>query len=290
MKDAAGLLDSSPVSAFTVIDLCRYWWCELPRVEVQRGEHYQPDQTKSFNDWLYMATTHSRDFWLECWQKGEIGFHQPAVNPRMTRFWPELGIPEHSRVLVPLCGKTEDMIWLRSRQLAVLGVELSELAVESFFSEWSLQPEVSHDGAMKFYCCAGSEGDKSEDGQNADLTIACGDFFELTPEQLEGVVAVYDRAALVALPPAIRRRYAQALCSWLPESAGMLLVTLEYDMNEMQGPPFSVPDSEVEQLYGEHFEITLQYEDEKVLDRTPRFREQGLTWLTERTYTLIRRT
>ncbi|WP_461535917.1 thiopurine S-methyltransferase [Spongorhabdus nitratireducens] len=232
-----------------------------------------------------MATTHSRDFWLECWQNGEIGFHQPAVNPRMTRFWPELGIPEHSRVLVPLCGKTEDMIWLRSQQLEVLGVELSELAVESFFKEWSLQPEVSQDGVMKLYYSAGTE-----DGKNADLTIACGDFFELTPKQLEGVVAVYDRAALVALPPAIRRRYAEALCNWLPESAGMLLVTLEYDMNEMQGPPFSVPDSEVEQLYGEHFEITLQYEDEKVLDRTPHFREEGLTWLTERTYTLVRRT
>ena len=223
-----------------------------------------------------MTTNSSGAFWLERWELGETSFHESEVNEHLITFWPELQIPEGSRVLVPLCGKSLDMIWLRSRGFDVLGVELSQLAVEAFFQEHSIDPKITADSDMQIY-------------RAPSITIACGDFFNLQARILKGVTAVYDRAALVALPPDVRRRYAAALSNGLPEKSVMLLVTVEYDVKEMQGPPFSVSDAEVEGLYGEHFEITLKYEDENMLDRVPRFRERGVSWMTGRVYALVRR-
>ncbi len=223
-----------------------------------------------------MTTNSSRDFWLDRWQRGEIGFHEAKVNDQLMKFWPQLELTNLSKVLVPLCGKSLDMMWLSSQGVDVVGVELSQLAVDTFFQEQSIEPKITEHAGMQIYTGSG-------------ITIICGDFFDLPSEQLDGVTAVYDRAALIALPPDVRRRYAKALSDWLPEDSKMLLLTVEYDMNEMQGPPFSVPDAEIEGLYGEHFDITLELEDEQMLDRLPRFRERGLTWMTERVYTLVRR-
>ena len=53
------------------------------------------------------------DFWRERWENREIGFHRDAAHPYLTRFWPTLGIAPGSRVFVPLCGKSNDLLWLR---------------------------------------------------------------------------------------------------------------------------------------------------------------------------------
>jgi thiopurine S-methyltransferase len=128
------------------------------------------------------------EFWLERWDRGQIGFHQREVNPDLRRSWPDLGLAPGDPVFVPLCGKSRDMGWLRSQGHPVLGVELSPRAVSDFFSESGLEPEWRRHRKLRVAEAGG-------------VRIHQGDFFDLTAEDLAGVGAVYDRAALIALPP-----------------------------------------------------------------------------------------
>lgn len=212
------------------------------------------------------------DYWLERWQKNEIGFHQTETNFHLQEFWARLGVS--GRVLVPLCGKSRDMLWLRAQGHQVLGVEISALAVQSFFDENTLQPTITLDGAFERW---------STDG----LTLLRGDFFDLNPAHLGTVAGVYDRASLVALPPELRQRYARHLCDILPPTAPLLLVTMEYEQAQMLGPPFAVSEAEVRDLYGADYQVTLLYTKD-ILAEQPRFRERGLTRLDERAYHLLR--
>jgi thiopurine S-methyltransferase len=183
------------------------------------------------------------DFWHARWEQGAIGFHLEEVNPHLTAFWDGLGVPGGQRVLVPLCGKSHDLRWLANRGHSVIGVELSPIAVRDFFAEQGLDPVVRREGAFDVCAAAGIE-------------LWCGDFFALTPADVAGVAAVYDRAALVALPPALRTRYVEQLATLLPGGVPTLLVTLDYPATAMSGPPFAVADTEVEQRFGPGFDVT----------------------------------
>jgi thiopurine S-methyltransferase len=207
------------------------------------------------------------EFWLERWQRNEIGFHQGEINAHLQEFWDRLQLPAGSEVFVPLCGKSRDMLWLRAQGHRVLGVELSPLAVEDFFLENELKPQVRSHGAFDSWSCDG-------------VTLLCGDFFELETADLKGVAAAYDRASLVALPPEMRERYAQHLHRILPTRVPMLLVTMDYPQAEMSGPPFSVSAAEVQRLYADHYDIARLYTHD-VLAENVRFRERGLTHLDE---------
>lgn len=212
-------------------------------------------------------------FWLEKWQKGETGFHQEAVNPYLERYWPELRLPAGSGVFVPLCGKSRDMLWLRDLGHAVTGVELSEIAVEGFFSENNLKPRHSGEGKFKV---AETEG----------IRILCGDFFDIAASDLQKAKGVFDRAALIALPPEMRRKYARHLAKILPGGAQILLVTLEYPQEEMTGPPFSVPAEEVEALFKDGFSIRqLERADIFAHDRLA---QRGLSRLQENVFLLVK--
>jgi len=213
------------------------------------------------------------DFWQERWQKNEIGFHQQEINAHLQDYWPRLKVAAGSQVFVPLCGKSRDLLWLRARGHAVLGVELSPIAVRDFFRENTLEPGTSRHGAFE-RCEA--------DG----LAILCGDFFGLTADDLQGVAGVYDRASLIALPPDMRPRYAAHLSAILPKSAAILLVTMEYRQVEMSGPPFSVSEDEVRKLYEKHYVVTRLFTKD-ILAENPRFRERGLSALSEKVYQLV---
>jgi len=215
------------------------------------------------------------DFWQERWQKNEIGFHQQEINAHLQDYWPRLGVAAGSQVFVPLCGKSRDLLWLRARGHTVLGVELSPIAVRDFFRENLLEPRTSHAGAFE-RCEA--------DG----LSILCGDFFNLTAEDLKGVAGVYDRASLIALPPDMRPRYAAHLSAILPKGAAILLVTMEYRQAEMNGPPFSVSEDEMRQMYEKRYDVTRLFTKD-ILAENPRFRERGLSALSEKVYQLLPR-
>lgn len=214
-------------------------------------------------------------FWQERWARNEIGFHLDDVHPGLRRHWPALALPAGATVLVPLCGKSLDLAWLAGQGHRVLGVELSEKAVQAFFSEQRLEPSVSCEGAFKVYRCGA-------------LEIRCGDFFALAYDDVAACRAVYDRAALIALPPPMRQRYAEQLTAILPAGCQQLLVTLDYEQSEMDGPPFAVNHREVNALYASAWEVE-QLEAKEVLQNNPRMRERGLQRLEEQFYRLQRR-
>ncbi|PKO84607.1 MAG: thiopurine S-methyltransferase [Betaproteobacteria bacterium HGW-Betaproteobacteria-11] len=215
------------------------------------------------------------DFWHQRWAKNEIGFHRSEHHPSLIRFWPTLGVPEGAPVFVPLCGKSRDLLWLRAAGHEVIGVELSPLAVESFFAENGIPARVGRDGAFDVY-------------RGGGFTLYCGDFFALEPALLAGVHGVYDRAALVALPPALRRDYAAHLVRLLPPATQTLLVSFEYPQEEMDGPPFSVGEDEIRTLFAPVAAIEhLATSD--ILAQEERFRKRGLSRLVEKTFRLRHR-
>ncbi|WP_417694666.1 thiopurine S-methyltransferase [Pseudomonas sp.] len=209
------------------------------------------------------------EFWHKRWSTNQIGFHLPEVNPYLQRFWPQLGVEQGSRVLVPLCGKTLDLLWLAQQGYSVLGVELSEKAAADFFLEHQLEPSVSEEGVFKVF-------------RAADIEIRCGDFFALSPEDVSDCTALYDRAALIALPGPMRERYAAHLQKILPQCVG-LLITLDYAQDEMPGPPFSVGDDEVQRLLGEVWQLEVLQEQD-VLGESWKFLQAGVKRLDERVY------
>ena len=207
-------------------------------------------------------------YWQERWEQNKIEFHQDAVSPNLQRFLPELKLAPGVRVFLPLCGKSKDLAWLSAQGYRALGVEVSRLAVAAFFSEQGLPAQREPRGAFEVWRCGATE-------------ILCGDYFALTADDLFGVAALYDRAALIALPAEQRRHYADHMQAVVPAAVRILLVTLEYPQAEWPGPPFSVTSAEVEALYGERYTIR-ELHSEDALARKESFRERGLTKLIER--------
>jgi thiopurine S-methyltransferase len=212
------------------------------------------------------------DFWHRRWERGETGWHQREIDRHLCILWPQLGLAAGTKVFVPLCGKTLDLLWLASQGHRVLGVELSRLAVDTFFAENGLTPEVTEEPPFRR-----SRADEIE--------LQCGDFFALDARHLADVAAVYDRAALIALPPEGRRRYAARLDVLLPVQVPRLLITLEYDQTRMPGPPFAVQPDEVEALFSARHRI-LPLAELDVLDEWPRLRALGASEVIERVYRL----
>lgn len=215
-----------------------------------------------------------REFWLERWRTGQTGFHQREIHAGLRAHWADLRVPAGAPVLVPLCGKSRDMTWLRGQGHPVLGVELSPLAVQEFFAESDLAPRVSRQGRF-------------ERREAEGVSILCGDVFDLAPSDLASVAGVYDRAALVALPPELRARYAATLRDALPPNVAILLVTFDYAQRAMAGPPFAVPDEEVRRLFGGWADVA-RLSGRDALAAEPRFRERGLTRLDEQVYAIRR--
>ena len=184
------------------------------------------------------------EFWHQRWSDNQIGFHQDTPTPLLLKHWPSLNITPDAKVFVPLAGKSLDMAWLASLGHRVLGVELSQLAVEQFFAENGLQPNIRDTRYGRHYEAGGIE-------------LILGDAFALDAELLHDRAAVFDRAALIALPPELRQRYAREVYAKLPTGCRGLLITLEYPQAERAGPPFSVPQDEVLSLYSADWDIEL---------------------------------
>jgi thiopurine S-methyltransferase len=213
-------------------------------------------------------------FWLQRWQEGRTGFHSDKTSPLLERHWPSLSLPAGSRVLVPLAGKSIDMLWLRDRGHRVLGVELSPLAVEQFFDESGLQPTVQETSAGRHFV-------------SDQIELICGNLFNLGASELADCIGVYDRAALIALPPDMRRRYAAHLSHFLPSDCQILLIALEYAQHEMEGPPFAVGEEEVNAIYEQDWRVEV-LERRDTLAEEPGFAARGMTSLQTTAYRLRR--
>jgi thiopurine S-methyltransferase len=188
------------------------------------------------------------EFWHERWERKEIGFHEGEVNPFLFKWFDSLTLSPGDRVFIPLCGKTRDIAWLFEQGYSVVGVELSELAVQELFEELQLEPIITKGSNHTLY---------HYQHQNTAVTldIYVGDVFDLTETQLGRVDAVYDRAALVALPEKTRMEYTRHI-QHVTGRARQLLISYEYDQQLMPGPPFSISEQEIKQHYAACFDIS----------------------------------
>ena len=214
------------------------------------------------------------DFWHQRWHDKQIGFHQSAPTPLLLKHWPSLGIAPGAQVFVPLAGKSLDMAWFAAQGYTVLGVELSKLAIEQFFAEHELDPEIETTRRGTHYRAGGIE-------------LIHGDAFGLDADALRDCAAVFDRAALIALPPELRVRYAHELYAKLPAGCRGLLISLEYAQAEREGPPFSVPEAEVRENFGRDWTIEL-LERRPIPPEHPGF-VSGVSRLETTAYALQRR-
>jgi thiopurine S-methyltransferase (Se/Te detoxification family) len=171
------------------------------------------------------------NFWHQRWERNEIAFHQHEANPLLVKYFDVLSLSKGSRVFLPLCGKTLDIHWLLSNGYRVVGSELSEVAVKQLFSELAIEPKIT-----------AIDDIRRHSADNIDIFV--GDIFDLSRSVLARVDAIYDRAALVALPEAMRGRYAAHLIK-ITDRAPQLLISYDYDQSLVDGPPFSVSNEEV---------------------------------------------
>lgn len=203
----------------------------------------------------------TNDFWLDRWQSGRIGFHQEGVNPRLIECWPKLA--KQSQVLVPLCGKSNDLIWLAEQGYQVTGVELSPLAVVQFLGDNDLAYETEQQGELKIHTIIG-----------LPLRIVEGDYFHFHEQ---GFDACYDRAAMIAMPSNLRAQYVAHTKARLSPEAFVLLVALQHDGSD-DTPPFSVPDEAVVTLWGDSIKKIVS---ENLVETNPQYKERGYQFFEE---------
>ncbi|MDF1645835.1 MAG: thiopurine S-methyltransferase [Legionellaceae bacterium] len=202
------------------------------------------------------------DYWLTKWKVSEIGFNQSKPHPLLIKYFDTLNLALGARIFVPLCGKSIDMLWLLKQGYQVVGIDVSHIACKAFFLENQLTFDVIETETHTLY-------------HHDNVTLICGDFFNLSEKMLGPVDAVYDRAALIALPCSTRASYVTHLLKLLPLIPPIFLITLEYDQSQMKGPPFSVPECEVYSLYDARYKpVKLEF---KALTKiSPHLKEKGL--------------
>lgn len=213
------------------------------------------------------------EFWHRRWANKEIGFHEGSVNEYLYRHWPELAGKDTGAVLVPLCGKAHDLWWLHDRGHPVIGVELSEVACKDFFEEGEAKAMVQPGEPFTVF-------------RHENLQLWNGDFFQLVPEDLTHIKLVYDRAALIALPPEMRQQYVDHLTAITPENTRTLLITLDYE-GSPTSPPFNVSNDEVHELYAEDYQIEHLHTQILANDH-PFAKRRGLKGATENVFRLTR--
>jgi thiopurine S-methyltransferase len=215
------------------------------------------------------------DFWLERWREARTGFHQDAPTPLLLKHWPAVGAEPGCRVFVPLAGKSLDMAWFASQGYRVLGAELSPLAVAQFFESQGVEPSVE-EAADGIHHVAGP------------IELVQGDVFALDADAIASCMAVFDRAAIIALPLEMRERYVREVYGKLPSGCRGLLITLEYLQQQKAGPPFSVAEDEVRSLFDGAWVVT-RLERRDILEQQLTFQSEGVTALETVVYWLDRR-
>ncbi|MEE9451818.1 MAG: thiopurine S-methyltransferase [Gammaproteobacteria bacterium] len=212
-----------------------------------------------------------KNYWLKAWEDNSTPFHETQPNRYLTKFFAQLQ-PITTVVFVPLCGKSLDILWLQQQQhCKVVGVEISKLAVESFWRECNITPTLHQQGAYTHYC-----------SEQCDILL--GDFFKLSENDIGEISTVYDRASLIALPTDLRIEYAKMIQGFLKKGAKMLLIVVEYENTTIDTPPFSLTQQDITSLYGDTFTISLLAKEK--VSTTPRWEEKGIHELYECAYFL----
>lgn len=214
-----------------------------------------------------------KEYWLNRWETGNTRFNEPNPHQYLIKYLDKLVTNHGNNIFVPLCGKSIDMTWLLENNQKVTGVEISQIPIQDFFRVNDIKYTISTVDKFSIY-------------QAESCTIYNGDIFDLKPKDLININAVYDRGAFIALPAeTLRIQYIDWLKSTLPKSCKILLITFEFDQNEMEGPPFTVNQRDLEQYFGNSFSVTL-LERQIVKNIKPHWKERGLRTLYECAYLL----
>jgi thiopurine S-methyltransferase len=182
-------------------------------------------------------------FWHNLWDKGDTGWHLENTNPLLLQHISKLNLKRSNRIFVPLCGKTVDIQWLLNQGFKVVGIELNEGAIKELFDHLKLKPTITKIDSFLLYTA-----------KNIDIFV--GDVFNLNKTMLGNVDAIYNRGAIVALPPTMREKYT-TLLKEVTHKTPQLVITFNYDQNLMEGPPFSVDQSLIEKYYANIYSINL---------------------------------
>lgn len=212
------------------------------------------------------------EFWHKRWQEKRIGFNQSAVNPLLTEYIDHLDLAAGSRIFVPLCGKSIDMVWLAAQGYDVVGVELVESAVKEFFSENRiLYTIINHprNPNIRYY---------HWQHENQKIEILVADIFSLSIEDIDYIDAVYDKAALIALPADMRPDYSEQIRK-VSDNAPQLLITLNYDQSKKDGPPFSINSEQLQQYYGSHYQLCELASEPSSIGSAPDLKVTEHIWL-----------
>ncbi|MGE3920412.1 MAG: thiopurine S-methyltransferase [Gammaproteobacteria bacterium] len=211
-----------------------------------------------------------QSFWLEKWKIHDTKFDQGQPNPHLIQYLSSLNLKNNARVFVPLCGKSIDMLWLKNKGFQIVGVELSSIACESFFNVHQIPFKKLETNRLIQY-----------DAEN--ITLYATDFFDISNKEIGHIDAIYDRAALIALPERLRKNYTNHLRNIINENTKILLISSTYNQNEMAGPPFSVSEHEVLSLFKHFGEVKKLYDQEAKLI-PEHLKEKGLTQASEQVY------
>jgi len=210
--------------------------------------------------------------WINRWETNRIGWHAEQVNRHLIIYLDRLNLSSGDSIFVPLSGKSNDMLFLLENDINVIGVELSNIAIEQFFSENNLDYSVSEVDKFVLY-----EGEK--------IKLYCGDFFDLKSKHLDHVRALYDRASLIALSEVLRQKYVKHLSDIIELDARILLLTLNYPQHQRSGPPFAVSKEEVGELFNGSFDFQELYCIDDI-ENEPMFQNLGVDFVEKAVYLL----
>ncbi|KAM4028207.1 thiopurine S-methyltransferase isoform 2-T3 [Anomaloglossus baeobatrachus] len=185
----------------------------------------------------------SDDDWKHKWEIKNIGFHEKEIHPLLVEFINEMQYGRTKlNIFFPLCGKVVDMKWLADKGHNVVGVDVCEIALKEFFVEQNIPyNEETVDeipGAKVFKSVSGT------------IALYCCSIYDLSPSVIGKFDGIWDRAAFVAVNRRDRERYTNVLLSLMAKDCRLLLVTVEYDPKLHKGPPFYVPESDIETFLG----------------------------------------
>ena len=225
-------------------------------------------------------------FWHACWERNSLGFHQKSIHPFLSQYLlpmitSQANLPETNKrqtVFVPLCGKSDDMVWL-AEHFDVIGAELSDIACRDFFAEKNIAVNpnlITNDepkGEFKQY-------------SHQNITIWQGDFFKLSPEQLPRFDWIYDRAAIIALPQTMQQNYASHLATFISEHTQLFLISLEFPQEELEGPPFAIFEQDIKRLFP-GFKVECIAE-QALEDKTFAQRKFNVSYLKEKLYLITK--
>ncbi|XP_069814051.1 thiopurine S-methyltransferase-like isoform X1 [Dendropsophus ebraccatus] len=217
--------------------------------------------------------------WKKKWETKDIWFHKKNIHPLLAEFINEMQDGRTKlTIFFPLCGKAVDMKWLADMGHNIVGVDACEIGLKEFFAE--------HDIPYTEEAVAGIPGAKVFKSASDNISLYCCSIYDISESVIGKFDGMWDRGAMVAVNPRDRERYATIMLSLMAKDCHYLLVTVEYDPKLHGGPPFYVPESDLENLLGPSCTFKLLKKIDALADKQ---KEWGLDFCFENIYLVTRK-